>query len=98
MMSAEDILSIEPDSVIKTNCFMIDVTRTMLIVELTYGVIVQTTFTDEEGITLTETLFSNKNDRKTFTLIGRWRNGGTHHSMRSYGRDNKFPLRCRVKL
>jgi hypothetical protein len=96
MQSAEDIMINEYDRVKHTQSWMIDVTRFMTVVELDYGVVVEVTQTDEEGITLTETLFSC--DRRIFTIIGRWRNGGDYHCMKSYPRDNQFPLKSKVRL
>lgn len=96
MLMAEDIMVNEFDRVKHTKSWMLDATRFMTVVELDYGVVVEVTKTDEEGITLTETLFSR--DRHIFTIIGRWRDGGGHHYMRTYSRDNKFPLKSKVRL
>lgn len=96
MQSAEDIMVNEYDRVKNIKSWMIDPTRSMTVVELDYGVVVEVTQTDEDGVTLIETLFSR--NRHLFTIIGRWRNGGNHHSMRAYTRDNKFPLKCKVRL
>jgi hypothetical protein len=95
-MSVADIMASEPKLVTNYTNLTIDFRRVMIVLELTYGVVVETYYTDEEGITITETLFSR--DREVFTIIGRWRCGGAHHSMRSYPRDSQFPLRSKVRL
>jgi len=96
MQSAEDIMVNEFDRIKYTKSWMIDPTRFMTVVELNYGVVVEVTKTDDSGVTLVETLFSR--DRSIFTIIGRWRDGGDHHYMKSYLRDNQFPLKSKVRL
>jgi hypothetical protein len=96
MQSASDIINNEYASVKCVKNISLDFTKTMTVVELDYGVVVETNQMDTEGTTLIETLFSL--DRRIFTLIGRWRFGPEHNEMRSYPRDSTFPLRARVKL
>jgi len=96
MMSAADFVNKEYTQVLGSETFDIDFNRFMTVVELKYGVVVETTQTDENQITIIETLFSR--DRKIFTIIGRWRLGDNHHEMKSYPRDSQFPLRSKVRL
>ncbi len=95
-MSVADIMKSEPKKVTGYMHLTLDMQRAMIVLELTYGVVLETYFTDDEGITTTETLFSR--DREIFTIIGRWRCGGGHHEMRWYPRDNQYPLRSKVRL
>jgi len=94
MLSASDFMG--KDGVKCIKCTEIDFLHTMTVVELDDGVVVEFTSIDDEGTTLTETLFSK--DRKIFTLIGRWRAGENYHKMRSYDRDNKYPLKGVVRI
>ena len=96
MLSASDFMARNPERILDTRCVEIDFLHTMTVVELDYGVVVEFTSTDSENITLTETLFSN--DREFFKLLGRCRSGGSHHEMRSYDRDTKYPLKGIVRL
>jgi hypothetical protein len=96
MQSAADIINNEYARVQTIRNVLIDVARSMTVVELDYGVVVETNTMDSEGTTLVETLFSH--DRELFTIIGRWRFGPEHHEMKSYPRDSSFPIRSRVRL
>lgn len=70
--------------------------RTMTIAEYTWGHIIQTEFVDDEGITTLEVLKSW--DAKFAVLISRERFGPTHDDMRTYLRDNYYPVGCIVRL
>lgn len=96
MMSAADFMEKEAEHVLDIYSLSVDFNRTMMIVELDYGVVIETIFTDDDGTTLTETLFGI--DRELFTLIGRWRVGPEHCEWKSYPRDSFYCLGGRVRL
>jgi hypothetical protein len=96
MMCAADFLKDEAEHVVAYKSQLIDFNHTLVVVELDYGVVVETMFTGDNETTLVETLFST--DRKLFTVIGRWRVGPEHSEWKSYPRDSFYPLRGQVRL
>lgn len=96
-MSVSEIMVAEPKKIKLYTYLTIDIQRAMIVLELTYGVVLETYFTDEEGITTVETLFRSLKKRD-FTILGRWRYGENHSEFRSYPRDNQYPLHSIVRL
>ncbi len=96
MMCAADFMRDEAEHVTLFQSWLVGFNRMMTVVELDYGVVVETQVTDENEITLTETLFST--NRKVFTLIGRWRVGTEHSEWQSYPRDSFYPMREPIRL
>ena len=74
----------------------ISFTRCMTVVEYTWGHLILTEFVDSEETTTLEVLKS-WNERHA-VLINRERFGYAHNDMRSYLRDNYYPVGCLVKL
>ncbi len=86
----------EAEHVLRYTSQLVDFNRILAVVELDYGVVVETMFTDNNETTVTETLFST--DRKVFILIGRWRVGPEHSEWKSYPRDSFYPLQEFIRL
>lgn len=90
-MRLQQLMNEYPIDVKKMQTRLISVTKFFTVLEMKDGeVFIETEDTNEEGITTIEVLRSK--DRMHFTLIWRERKGITHDEMRSYPRDNQFPI------
>lgn len=75
----------------------LSITKQFSVLELKSGTVyMETSDTNEDGVETVELLVSR--DRTYFTLISRTRSGGDHHHMKSYARDQEFPLHSQVKV
>ncbi len=96
-MCLQTYMTEHPEDVKKIYTRLIDITRSFTVMEMKSGeVFVETETIDEEDITTIEVLRSN--DRTHFTLVWRERKGEAHNEMRTYPRDEQYPLFSMVKL
>lgn len=98
MTTLNDIMTASLGQVVTMKSRCLGITRTFATLEMKHGgVYVETVFIDAEGIALTELYYAKSKQATFLTLIGRNRLGGSHHLMRSYSRDNEFPIRSKVR-
>lgn len=96
-MRLQELMSLYPADVKHLKTKLLGVTKFFHVLEMRDGeIFVETENTDEEGVTTIEVLRSK--DRSHFILIWRERSGEAHNEMRSYPRDNQFPLFSSVNL
>jgi hypothetical protein len=76
--------------------FLINFNKSMTVAQYANCYIIETETIDEEGITTCEVLSSR--NKKTAVLISRERTGENHSDMRTYPRDNQFPIGSIVRL
>ena len=96
-MRLQEFMTSYPTDVKRLKTKILGMTKLFSVLEMKDGeVFVETENTDEEGITTIEVLRSR--DRTHFTLVWRERSGEAHNEMRSYPRDNQFPLFSVVNL
>jgi len=74
----------------------LDFTRSMTVVKYGWGHAIETNHVDDMGMATLEVLTTING--ATATLISRERYGAEHSEMRSYPRDDRFPVGCVVKL
>jgi hypothetical protein len=96
-MRLQEYVQKYPHCIKKFKVKLLTPTKTFSVMEMIDGeVFIETENTDDEGITTIEVL--NSRNRKEFKLIWRERFGHEHNEMRSYPRDNLYPLFCKVNL
>ncbi|MFA5344716.1 MAG: hypothetical protein WC315_00340 [Candidatus Omnitrophota bacterium] len=96
-MRLQEFMVEYPQDVKRMKTQIISMTKIFSVLEMKDGeVFVETEDTDEEGVTTIEVLRSR--DRTHFTIVWRERKGVEHNEMRSYPRDNQFPLFSVVRL
>jgi len=96
-MRLQEFMVEYPQDVKRMKTQIISMTKIFSVLEMKDGeVFVETEDTDEEGVTTIEVLRSR--DRTHFTIVWRERKGAEHNEMRSYPRDNQFPLFSVVRL
>ncbi len=78
--------------------FFPDPTRIFTVLELQLGIYIETEFQDADGIVTIEIWYLEKKDSATATLISRERKGEEYNAMKSYPRDERFPLYKRVRI
>lgn len=96
-MRLETIRKSNPTKVKRYFVKELSITQTVAILEFKSGsVYMETVSIDADGIETIELLHST--DKKHFTFIDRSRSGESHHAMKSYDRDYRFPLHSVVKV
>jgi len=81
---------------LQLNSIGVSFVRFMTVAQFEWGYLIETEYVNEEGITTLEVLASK--DGKIAVLINRERLGAVHDNMKSYPRDSRYPIGCRVRL
>jgi hypothetical protein len=100
-MRLQEFMTEYPNEVKRMRVRMLGIDRTFTVLEMKGGdTYVETETVDEEGITTIEVLRNSVESSEPghFTIVWRERHGENHNNMRSYPRDNQYPLFSVVKL
>lgn len=95
-MKFDQIVENHPTEILEEGNKTIDFHRSMRWVMFDWGWVIETNHIDEDLTTTVETLVSYTG--QTAVLIHRHRFGLQHDGMKSYQRDDLFPIACRVKI
>lgn len=92
----EQIVWDHQNEIIEQDEITIDFHRSMRWVMFNWGWVIETCHLDEEQTTTIETLVSY--NRKSATITHRFRYGPNHDKMKTYQRDDLFPVSSIVRL